>query len=96
MGSVFQAAGTVKFKDGLRMVVLATRWRLLVPLWQLHLGQDYFQTPLGVQVVPGGNVVVMYGPCQFCRVPCISGIKLQLLWCQIKLAIGYFLYLDLI
>ena len=34
-------------------------WRLLGPLEQPHLSLDQFQTPLRVQVGPGGSVVVI-------------------------------------
>ena len=68
-------------------------WRLLVPLWRPHLAQDQFCTTRGVRVGHGGGVVVKKDPCQtefqFCRVPRMGGIKLQLLCgVRIELAVG--------
>ena len=75
-------------------------WRLLVPLWQPHLTQDQFCTTWGVQVGPELGVVVIRTPFQtkfqFCRVPRMGGIKLQLLCVvRIELAIGSLPYLAL-
>ena len=55
-GSVIQASGTVEFEDGLRTGVL------LGGCWCPWGGCTYlnqFQTPLEVQVGPGGSVVVI-------------------------------------
>ena len=105
-GSVIQATGTVEFEDGLRTGVLlgwlvdgSPPWRLLVPLWRPHLAQDQFCTTRGVRVGHGGGVVVKKDPCQtefqFCRVPRMGGIKLQLLCgVRIELAVGSLPYPD--
>ena len=37
-------------------------WKLLVPLWWLHLAQEQFCTTQGVQVGHGGGVVVIRTP----------------------------------
>ena len=86
-GSVIQATGMVEFEDGLRTGFP------MVSLWRLHLGSIPppplgVLPPLGVWVGPEGNVVVMSSQTKFllCRVPRISGIKLQLL--RIDLAVG--------
>ena len=55
-GSIIQATGKVEFEDGLRWESSledgSPSWRLLVPLWQLHLAKDQFQTPLRVRPHP--------------------------------------------
>ena len=67
--------------------------RLLVPLWQPHLGQDQFCTTQELQVGHAGGVVVKKDPCQtefqFCQVPHMDGIELQrLCGFRIELAVG--------
>ena len=64
-----------------------------MPLGRPHLSQNQFQTPLGVRVGPGLGVVVrrthVQTKFQFCRVPRMGGIKLQLLCgVRIELAVG--------
>ena len=61
--------------------------------WRPHLAQDQFCTTRGVRVGHGCGVVVKKDPCQtefqFCRVPRMGGIKLQLLCgVRIELAVG--------
>ena len=55
--------------------------------------QESIPNPLGVRVGPGLGVIVIRSPFQtkfqFCRVPCMGGIKLQLLCgVRIELAVG--------
>ena len=54
-------------------------WRLLVPLWWLHLAQDQFQTLLGVRAGTGSSVVVKKDPFntkfQLSKVLHFSGFK---------------------
>ena len=74
-------------------------WRLLVTLWRPHLAQDQFCTTRGLRVGHGGGVVVKKDPCQtkfqFCQVPRMDGIKLQLLCgVRIELAVGSLPYPD--
>ena len=64
----------------------------------MPIGQNQSQTHLGMQVGPGLGVVVIRSPFQtkfqFCQVPRMGGIKLQLLCgVRIKLAIGSLPYL---
>ena len=56
VGSLIQATRTVEFEDG------SPPWRLLVPLWWLHLSQDQFCTTQGVRVGHKGGVVVKRTP----------------------------------
>ena len=81
------------FRVEFTLYIPAHIWRLLVPLWWPHLAQDQFCTTREVRVGHGGSVVVKKDPCQtefqFCRVPRIGGIKLQLLCgVRIELAVG--------
>ena len=88
-GSVIEALARLEFKDGLR----SPPWRLLVPLWQPHLAQDQFCTAQEGACWSWKRCGCHKDPCQtkfqFCWVPCMGGIKLQLLCgVRIELAVG--------
>ena len=68
-------------------------WRLLVPLWRPHLAQDQFCTDPWDAGWSGGRCGCHKDPFQikfqFCQVPRMGGIKLQLLCgVRIELAVG--------
>ena len=96
VGSVIQASGTVEFEDGLRTGVL------LGGYWCPWGGHTYprinTKPPWGCGLVLGW-VWLSLGPqfqtkFQFCRVPRMGGIKLQLLCgVRIELAVGSLPYL---